>query len=158
MNFIRNFFNPHRHKWELVACNDQYHTEYTDLKTKKYWDQRFYKCSCGLRKHESNNPTSHRGIESAKKNWIDAGVVPTGSYHPGTSTGYIKIDGPPEEQVDPIQKLNHNLEDMMKFLGVVKRDVDLEQKYPKLKKSADEYFRLLDKYRMVENLKGPNDT
>lgn len=155
MPFLSGFFKaPHKHVWKLVACNDDYHTEYTDLNTKRYWEQRFYKCDCGARKHEANNTSHHKGIESAKKNWVDAGVVPGGSYHPSNKAGYIKIDDVAEEKKDPLEKINENLENLGKLVGMVHRDFDLEEKYPKLKKSADEYFRLLDKYRMVENLKG----
>lgn len=158
MNFIARLFAPrHEHKWKLVACNDQYHTTYTDTNKTLYWKQRFYKCDCGARRHEDDRPTKyqvHEGLEAAKKNWIDAGVVPNKSYYPSEQQGYIKIDSIPEEKINPIEKLNRNLEDMAKLMGVVKRDFDLEAKYPRLQKTADEYFRLLDKYRMVETLKG----
>ncbi len=155
--FARLFVPRHEHKWKLVACNDNYHTNYTDTNRKVYWKQRFYKCSCGARKHEDNRTSKyqeHEGIDAAKKNWIDVGVVPNHSYYPDETSGYVKITEVPIEKADPLDKLNRNLEDLGKLVGMVKRDFDLEEKYPKLKKTADEYFRLLDKYRMVETLKG----
>ena len=149
------FKSKHVHRWELVACNDNYHTEYTDTGKKSYWKQRFYKCSCGARKHEDdrNQYQNHEGVDAAKKNWIDAGVVPNGSYYPGTQNGYIKIDDVPQEKLDPIEKLNRNLEDIARTVNAIKRDYDLEAKYPKLKSAADEYNRQLDKYRNFESLK-----
>ena len=154
--FSRLFTPRHEHDWELVACNDDYHTNYTDTNKKVYWKQRFYKCSCGARKHEDTRDQyqTHEGVDAAKKNWIDAGFVPKDSYYPSENSGYIKIDNVPAEKADPLDKLNRNLEDLGKLVGMVKRDFDLEAKYPKLKNTADEYFRLLDKYRMVETLKG----
>jgi hypothetical protein len=150
------WFKPqHQHRWELVACNDNYHTEYTDTGKKVYWNQRFYKCSCGDRKHEDSRTQYqlHEGVDAAKKNWIDAGVVPNSSYYPGTQNGYVKIDDVPQAKLDPIEKLNRNLEDIARTVNAIKRDYDLEAKYPKLKSAADEYNRQLDKYRNFESLK-----
>lgn len=152
------FKSRHTHKWDLVACNDNYHTEYTDTGRKVYWKQRFYKCGCGVRKHEDDRKDyqTHEGVDAAKKNWIDAGVVPKGSYYPGENSGYIKIDDVPHEKLDPIEKLNRNLEDISRTILAIKRDYDLEAKYPKLKSAADEYNRQLDKYRNFESLKETN--
>jgi hypothetical protein len=153
------FKSRHQHTWELVACNDKYHTEYTDTGKKVYWNQRFYKCKCGVRKHEDSRTSqyqTHEGLDSAKKNWIDAGVVPNGSYYPGTQNGYVKIDDVPQEKLDPIEKLNRNLEDISRTILAIKRDYDLEARYPKLKSAADEYNRQLDKYRNFESLKETN--
>jgi hypothetical protein len=150
------WFKPqHQHRWELVACNDNYHTEYTDTGKKVYWNQRFYKCSCGDRKHEDSRTQYqlHEGVDAAKKNWIDAGVVPNNSYYPGTQNGYVKIDDVPQAKLDPIEKLNRNLEDISRTILAIKRDYDLEAQYPKLKSAADEYNRQLDKYRNFESLK-----
>jgi hypothetical protein len=150
------WFKPqHQHRWELVACNDNYHTEYTDTGKKVYWNQRFYKCSCGDRKHEDSRTQYqlHEGVDAAKKNWIDAGVVPNSSYYPGTQNGYVKIDDVPQAKLDPIEKLNRNLEDISRTILAIKRDYDLEAQYPKLKSAADEYNRQLDKYRNFESLK-----
>ena len=150
------FKSRHQHTWELVACNDKYHTEYTDTSKKVYWNQRFYKCKCGVRKHEDSRTSqyqTHEGLDSAKKNWIDAGVVPNGSYYPGENSGYIKIDDVPKEKLDPIEKLNRNLEDISRTILAIKRDYDLEARYPKLKSAADEYNRQLDKYHNFESLK-----
>jgi hypothetical protein len=153
------FKTRHTHRWELVACNDNYHTEYTDTGKKIYWKQRFYKCSCGARKHEDNRNQyqTHEGIDAAKKNWIDAGVVPNGSYYPGTQNGYVKIDDVPQDTLDPIEKLNKNLEELFNMMSVIKRDYDLEKKYPKLKTLADKYNQELSKYRTFESLKGKDN-
>ena len=150
------WFKPkHEHRWELVACNDDYHTNYTNTNRTVNWNQRFYKCSCGARKHEDDRKQYqiHEGVDAAKKNWIDAGVVPKGSYYPGTQNGYVKIDDVPQNSTDPIEKLNRNLEDIARAVNAIKRDYDLEAKYPKLKSAADEYNRQLDKYRNFESLK-----
>ena len=156
-----NIFKPrHRHEWELVACNDEYCTQYTDSNKTVNWNMRFYKCNCGARKHEDNRPEyiSHKGMELAKKNWIDAGVVPVQSYDPrDNNSGYIKIDGVDEKEKDPLVQLNKTVEDLCAMMVVIKRDYNLEKKYPKLKSIADRYNQELSKYRTFETLKGKDD-
>ena len=151
----------HEHDWELVAVNDTYRTTYSDTGETEYWQMRFYKCSCGDRKYEDNNTckyATHEGMEKAKKNWIDTGVVPTKSYHPAKSTNYVKIDDIEREKLDPVLEYQKTLNELVKSLGVViNRDFDLEARYPKLKEAADEYHRRLDKYRNFENLKETNN-
>jgi hypothetical protein len=153
-----NIFKPkHEHDWELVAVNDKYNTTYTDTKETKYWSMRFYKCACGERKYSDDRNSSydvHEGIDKAKANWIDAGVVPVNSYDPTESTNYVKIDDIEREKLDPVLQYQKTLDEISKSLKVVlNRDFDLETKYPKLKAAADEYHRQLDKYRNFESLK-----
>lgn len=75
-----------RHKPVLVAVNTEYNTHYTDTDHTKYHMLRFYQCEhCGNRSFETNyksNYTTHSGIDNAKANWLDTGVVPSGSYDP----------------------------------------------------------------------------
>ena len=150
--------NPiHQHDWELVAVNDKYHTTYTDTGEIKYWQVRFYRCDCGERKVSDDYTvrySKHSGLDEAKKNWIDSGVVPTKSYHPSENTNYVKIDDIERKELDPVLEYQKTLDELVKSLGVViNRDFDLEARYPKLKEAADEYHRRLDKYRNFESLK-----
>ena len=152
-------FKPrHEHDWELVAVNDKYHTTYSDTNETKYWQMRFYKCNCGERKFSDNRPPHtyivHEGMDKARANWIDAGVVPLNSYHPSQNQHYVKIDDIEREKLDPVLQYQKTLDEISKSLKVViNRDFDLEIKYPKLKAAADEYHRQLDKYRNFESLK-----
>lgn len=146
----------HEHDWELVAVNDEYHTKYTDTGKTVYWQMRFYRCNCSKRKYTDNRESwvTHTGMEKAKSNWIEAGVVPNDSYHPVDSAKYIKIDDIEHEKLDPVLEYQKTLDDLVKSLGVViNRDFDLEARYPKLKEAADEYHRRLEKYRNFESLK-----
>jgi hypothetical protein len=46
---------------------------------------RFYQCEhCGHRSFNTNyrGYSRHCGIDNAKANWLDAGVLPSGSYDP----------------------------------------------------------------------------
>jgi hypothetical protein len=146
----------HTHDWELVAVNDNYYTEFSDTGQKVYWQMRFYKCSCGERT-ASDNVTAysvHNGVKKAKKNWIEAGVVPKNSYHPAESTHFVRIDDIEKEELDPVLQYQRTLNELVNSLGVViNRDFDLEAQYPGLKAAADEYHRQLDKYRNFESLK-----
>jgi predicted translin family RNA/ssDNA-binding protein len=45
------------------------------------------------------------------------------------------------------------LDEMRDALLLLKRDVDMESKYPKLKELKDEYERALEKYKTFEALK-----
>ena len=153
---MRLFKPRHEHNWELVALNDQYHTNYTDVGKKVNWHQRFYQCACGARKHTDNRDKyqKHEGVDQAKQNWIDAGVVPNGSYLPDAKAGYFKPSDEDRTALDPVLAYQKTLEDIQKSLGVVlNRDFNLEAQYPKLKAAADEYHRQLDKYRNFESLK-----
>lgn len=150
-------FKPrHEHNWKLIALNDQYHTTYTDTNKTVHWNQRFYQCDCGARKHTDNREKyqKHEGVDQAKQNWIDTGMVPKGSYLPNENSGYFKPTDEDRAALDPVVAYQKTLEDMAKTIGVViNRDFDLEARYPKLKAAADEYHRQLDKYRNFESLK-----
>lgn len=153
-----NIFNKkpkHTHDWELVAVNDKYYTTYTDIQKTVYWEMRFYKCNCGQRKFTDNlKNKKHEGVENAKKNWIDAGFVPANSTHPSSDPFYIQVDDIEREKIDPVLEYQKTIDDLVMALGVVlNRDFNLEERYPSLKKAADEYHRQLNKYRNFENLK-----
>lgn len=136
----------HSHNWELVACNDEYRTTSSTGGNPHYWKQRFYKCSCGARKHQDDRGeyNKHEGIDQAKQNWIDAGVVPNKSYFPSAANGYIK---PPEAEaavITPLTKYQNTLDDIRATLLLVTRDAALEEKYPELKES---YLKHMELYR-----------
>lgn len=75
-----------RHKNVLVAVNSEYYTNYTDTGNKEFHMMRFYQCEhCDKRHFETNYTkkfTNHTGIDVAKSNWLDIGVVPSSSYDP----------------------------------------------------------------------------
>lgn len=153
---LNRFF--HQCDPELVAVNDQYHTTYTDTKKTEYHQMRFYRCACGKRSFKTDYQfeyTKHSGIEKAKQNWLDTGVVPEKSYHPSKSKHYVQIDDLEKEKLDPITEYKNVLEELNKTLAItLNRDFNLESKYPALKKAADEYHKQLDKYKTFEKLKG----
>jgi len=145
----------HSHNWELVACNDEYCTTYDDTNNKKvFWKQRFYKCNCGARKHEDNRESwnTHGGIEQAKKNWIDAGVVPGKSYFPSPAQGYVKPPEPEAAAVTPLAKYQKTLEDIQATMLLVTRNIDLEEKYPELKESYLKHMELYRELMIAEKL------
>lgn len=157
-----NIFNRkpnHTCDWELVAVNEKYYTTYTDIQKTVYWEMRFYKCNCGKRKLTDNlRNKKHEGIEKARKNWIDAGVVPANSTHPLDDSQYIQVDNIEREKLDPVLEYQKTIDDLVMALGVVlNRDFNLEEQYPSLKEAADEYHRRLSKYRNFESLKKPNN-
>lgn len=151
---FKKWLLPHQHNWKLVACNDKYTTTYTDANYTKTWSMRFYECECGSRKVDEKSNGCHAGVTAAVKNWIDIARVPSSSFHPDQDgSGYTKVSKVKDEDIDPLNQLNATVEQLCKMMQVIKRDVELEKKYPALKKAADNYEKLLDKYSTFENLK-----
>jgi hypothetical protein len=84
----------------------------------------------------------------------------TGSYNPNwnnitiddhtTSNPALKVDGTFEVNGRDVMK---ELDEMRDALLLLKRDVDMEAKYPKLKELKDAYERQLEKYKTFEALK-----
>jgi hypothetical protein len=62
----------------------------------------------------------------------------------------LKVDGTIEAQGRDILK---ELDEMRDSLLLLKRDVNMEEKYPRLKELKDEYERALEKYKTFEALK-----
>ena len=46
------------------------------------------------------------------------------------------------------------LTDIMETLMIVKRDLKMEERYPKLKEAHDHYQKILEDYRLIDMMKG----
>lgn len=91
----------------------------------------------------------------------------SGTYTISNSTGYqfsptVNITNDPSS-LTVNGKIMHNGRDLEERLSIIEkvlmipeRDVELEKKYPKLKKLYNQYINELSKYRMWEELKGEN--
>jgi len=162
-NSVYKWLHPHRHNYKLVAVNDEYQTTFTDTKRKVVWTMRFYQCEgCGNRIAKRFNDYTyakleHSGVDAAITNWIDCGVVPQNSYNPADNSYYVKPNHEENEKIDPLVNLNKTVQDLCAMMNVIKRDYDLEGKYPTLKKAADNYNKLFDKYKTFEDLKAGKD-
>lgn len=161
---LYKFFNPHIHKHKLIAVNDEYTNTFTDTSRVVKWSMRYYKCECGKRTATATNDyahaiikITHSGVDAAVKNWIDSGVVPINSYDPADHPGLRKPVNVDEKEIDPLVNLNKTVQDLCAMMNVIKRDYDLEKKYPRLKTAADNYNRLLDKYTTFESMKAGQD-
>ena len=67
------------HIWVTIARETSYCTVYTDKDYKKYWIMNFYQCSCCKKRKYTDNYNSygsHHGMELAKINWIELGILP----------------------------------------------------------------------------------
>jgi hypothetical protein len=147
----------HKHKLELVAIDNTYHFMYKDQNNKKaYKEMRFYKCKCGKRASSNNldKYDRHPGIAQAQKNLEEAGLLPTSSCHPEDDANFKTPDEVTQAKLDPVLEYQKTLNDISESLKVVlNRDFDLEAKYPKLKKLADQYHHELAKHRTYDTLK-----
>lgn len=159
---FHKYLNPHVHDYKLIAVNDEYNNTFPD-KSRVTWSMRYYKCECGKRTATATNDYSstyrltHRGVDAAVKNWIDSGVVPQKSYDPANAAGFIKPADDDEKEMHPLVNLNKTVQDLCAMMNVIKRDYDLEKKYPRLKTAADNYNKLLDKYKIFESMKAGQD-
>jgi hypothetical protein len=70
--------------------------------------------------------------------------------HTTTNNHTLKVDGTIEVNGRDILK---ELDEMRDALLLLKRDVDMESKYPKLKELKDAYEAQLEKYKTFEALK-----
>ena len=68
----------------------------------------------------------------------------------GGPNGSMKVDVPLIVNGRDVMK---ELDEMRDVLLLLKRDVDMEAKYPKLKKLKDEYERALEMYQTFETIK-----
>ena len=66
-----------------------------------------------------------------------------------TTDTTLKVDGKLEVQGRDVLK---ELDEMRDALLLLKRDVDMEAKYPELKQAYDEYRKILDELTVMEKL------
>ena len=71
----------------------------------------------------------------------------------GGLNGSMKVDVPLIVNGRDVVK---ELDEMRDALLLLKRDVDMEAKYPRLKELKDEYERALEKYKTFETIKESN--
>ena len=69
----------------------------------------------------------------------------------GGENGSMRVDVPLLVDGRDVMK---ELDEMRDALLLLKRDVDMESKYPKLKELKDEYEAQLEKYKTFETIKG----
>jgi len=84
-------------------------------------------------------------ITSSNYNWSDITITDH-----TTNDHALKVDGTLEVNGRDVMK---ELDEMRDVLLLLKRDVDMEAKYPRLKELKDEYERALEKYKTFEALK-----
>lgn len=117
MKSLGCFFGSHN--FELVAVNRDYHTTYINSDRVVYHTMRFYQCSCGERRFKTDHSSKysrHTGIDLAKDNWLEVGVVPSGSYDPRTvDDNYVPT--PPTPTKKPIVKKSAKILDFKVIKG-----------------------------------------
>ena len=73
----------------------------------------------------------------------------TFTSHTTTNNPTLKVDGIIEVNGRDVMK---ELDEMRDALLLLKRDVDMEEKYPELKQAYDEYRKILDELIVMEKL------
>ena len=120
--------------------------EQAEKKRKEKWSKEFKKMRDHTTKLDTNHYYNHVLGASTIANNITYGDF---SIADNTKTT-LKVDGTIEVQGRDILK---ELDEMRDALLLLKRDVDMEAKYPRLKELKDEYERALEKYKTFEALK-----
>lgn len=92
------------------------------------------------------NAMSNQNLQSI---WANAGAV-TGESVIRVDSNRVIINHPLEVSGRDVLK---ELDEMRDALLLLKRDVDMESKYPRLKEIKDEYEQALEKYKTFERLK-----
>lgn len=83
-----------------------------------------------------------------------AGTVPNSYYiTDNTSSPYLTVNDSAPTLIIDGRDVMAELDEMRDALLLLKRDVDMEAKYPRLKELKDEYERALEKYKTFEALK-----
>jgi hypothetical protein len=80
--------------------------------------------------------------------YIDTTALAARSWENSTE---VYIEGPLNVQG---RNVLEELDEMRDILLLLRRDVDMEKKYPRLKELKEEYERTLEKYKTFESLRG----
>jgi hypothetical protein len=116
--------------------------EQQDRERLEKWRKEFKK----MRDHSNYNlGTSYRWTNTYPRSFD----IDSNADHTTTDTA-LKVDGTIEVQGRDILK---ELDEMRDALLLLKRDVDMESKYPRLRELKDEYERALEKYKTFEAIK-----
>ena len=132
------------------------------LKREAAEKKRREKWSKELKQRMSNNYTYSTSIGhlpgsvTAKNNFTGGTITSTTSLADSAITinggpnGIMKVDVPLVVNGRDVMK---EIDEMRDALLLLKRDVDMEAKYPRLKELKDEYERSLEKYKTFEAIK-----
>jgi hypothetical protein len=93
---------------------------------------------------------SAMSTQNQQPSWASAAVTSKSVMHVDSATNRVIINHPLEVSGRDILK---ELDEMRDALLLLKRDVDMESKYPRLKEIKDEYEQALEKYKTFERLK-----
>jgi hypothetical protein len=107
--------------------------------------------------YNSNYSIGHLpGSTLATSGWVSSPTITTTSLGQsaitidGSINGSMRVDVPLIVSGRDVMK---ELDDMRDVLLLLRRDVDMEAKYPKLKELKDEYERTLEKYKTFEAIR-----
>lgn len=97
-------------------------------------------------------PSSVYAKSAINNNTITASAISSSAVviNGDPTNGSVKVDVPLIVNGRDVMK---ELDEMRDALLLLKRDVDMEQKYPRLKEIKDEYERALEKYKTFDIIK-----
>lgn len=102
---------------------------------------------------------SASSISNATINCVDSGILTFPSSHDP-----VMVVSNAQSSISVTGSFNLNgvdvggaLADIMATLTVIKRDLDMEKRYPKLKEAYDAYNKILEDYKLIDMMKGKHD-
>ena len=128
--------------------------EAAEKKRMEKWSKEFKK------QMNTKNTYTHVGSAVSSGTYSNSYVINSNAITTSLADAKIRIDGGENGtmQVDvPLivhgRDVMKELDEMRDALLLLKRDVDMEAKYPRLKELKDEYERALEKYKTFEAIK-----
>jgi hypothetical protein len=106
-----------KHDWRTVAFDASFHTQYSDVNTKKLHHIRWLKCKhCDERSFDRSTAKEHRGVEQVRNRWLEQnriaitqeGEVYDDDYQlasPSTAKNFAEFHYQPITEVDKILRM-----------------------------------------------------
>ena len=122
--------------------------EAAEKKRREKWQKEFKKQMNST--YTYNTSVGHLPGSTITSNTITTSLADAKIRIDGGVNGSMQVDVPLVVNGRDVMK---ELDEMQDALLLLKRDVDMESKYPRLKELKDEYERALEKYKTFEAIK-----
>ncbi len=165
---MRHWIQSVKDLWKTTLPKEETPQDYTPSKdiyqeirnirneTKKKYEQNSDRIK-SMSTYNSNYSIGHMpGSTLATGGWVSSPTITTTNLASsaitidGSINGSMRVDVPLFVSGRDVMK---ELDEMRDSLLLLKRDVDMEAKYPRLKELKDEYERTLEKYKTFDTLK-----
>jgi len=129
--------------------------EAAEKKRREKWSKEFKKNKMSNYTYNTSIPNQYSGSLYSGSTITNNTITSTSIAEPkitidGGENGSMRVDVPLVVNGRDVMK---EIDEMRDALLLLKRDVDMESKYPRLKELKDEYERALEKYKTFEAIR-----